>query len=126
MAQEWASPAATCVQLASLPTRWGANECVPLASGSTWPAPLLPQHHKLPSTCTPQVCCPPAATLCHAASPTRVGMSRWPLPPTPSCPLSLLPQHHNDPSSRIPQLWFAPALTCTQVGGSYTKVKRCS
>jgi len=62
MAQVWLSPAPTLAQVVASPTWVGVFRLVVVPSPS-WPLELLPQHHRVPSVRTVQVCPNPAATL---------------------------------------------------------------
>ena len=55
----------------------------------------------------------PSTPLQFPAVPTRVGVVRAVVVPSPNCPNALLPQHQSWPARRL-QVWNVPALTSSQ------------
>src|SRR5690349_3286263 len=117
-AQVSAPPADTLAQpsAAGLVTCCGRS-CGPVTPTPSWPLLPVPQHHRVPSARTAQVCSSPADTLAH---PAAAGVVTWcgrvtlVSFPRPSWPVVLRPQHHRAPSLRVAQANPHPALTLVQ------------
>ena len=117
VAQVWPPQAATLVQplAAGVVTCCGRSWLVWLPMPS-WPTPLSPQHHRVPSVRVAQVWSPPAVTLAQprGRGGDLLGQVLVVVVPMPSWPSSLSPQHHRVPSVRVAQVWSPPAVTLVQ------------
>ena len=94
--------------VAAVPTWRGRTE-VAVSAAPSWPKLLMPQHHRVPSSLTPQVKLPPVAIRAHPVPTTWVGLIRNVVVPSPSWPKSLRPWHQAVLSARTAQEDCPPA-----------------
>ncbi|GIU84276.1 MAG: hypothetical protein KatS3mg008_1051 [Acidimicrobiales bacterium] len=91
MARVCPSPAVTCAQSLSVPTRVGVRRVV-VSPSPSWPWVLSPHAQRVPSRLMPMVWLLTAAICAQSLSvPTRVGVRRVVVSPSPSWPNRLSP-----------------------------------
>src|SRR6266704_3165899 len=107
-------------QPAAIPVTWDKpailtgfelSVIVPLPS---WPDPLTPQAHTVPSDRRARLDMTPAATWVIPVRPVTWPGTTWmAVLASPSWPYRLAPQAQTVPSDRTARLWSYPAATCT-------------